>query len=67
MMQAAKMMARYQIGGEEPNEPLFGKYLGLLISASGKISPYQSPTLQSTVLQGDKEHPLEATLNIRFV
>jgi hypothetical protein len=67
MMHFRALAAKYQVGTEQPDETKFERYLKLAAAIAADLSPYESPKLQSTIIAGDKDQPINHTLHVRFV
>jgi len=50
-----------------PDEHKYVQYLSKVASILADLAPYQSSKLQSTTLRGDRDQPINHTLNVRFV
>src|ERR1035437_4834326 len=61
------LASRYAITGSTPDEKKFERYLGKAADVATRPPPNEAPRLQSTTQKGNKEKPISATLNIRFV
>lgn len=61
------LSAPFQKGAATQDIKQFEHFFDKAMKLADKVAPYESPTLQSTTLVGDKDKPVTATLNVHFV